>query len=136
MLIYSNLLITTLNLVLIFIYFIFLFFEYLYIDLEYILIFLLIISLLIKLLVWYGNKFIIKKNLFKLLKNILQNEKFTMLIVLIISNILPLYMIAQKDNLVINIIIEKISFLFVFLFMLIGFFLEFFVLKRIRENEK
>lgn len=136
MLIYSNLLITTLNLVLIFVYFIFLFFEYLYIDLEYILIFLLIISLLIKLLVWYGNKFIIKKNLFKLLKNILQNEKFTMLILLIISNILPLYMIAQKDNLVINIIIEKISFLFVFLFMLIGFFLEFFVLKRIRENEK
>lgn len=136
MLIYSNLLITTLNLVLIFVYFIFLFFEYLYINLEYILIFLLIISLLIKLLVWYGNKFIIKKNLFKLLKNILQNEKFTMLILLIISNILPLYMIAQKDNLVINIIIEKISFLFVFLFMLIGFFLEFFVLKRIRENEQ
>ena len=136
MLIYSNLLITTLNLVLIFVYFIFLFFEYLYINLEYILIFLLIISLLIKLLVWYGNKFIIKKNLFKLLKSILQNEKFTMLIVLIISNILPLYMIAQKDNLVINIIIEKISFLFVFLFLLIGFFFEFFVLKRMRENEK
>ena len=136
MLIYSNLLITTLNLLLIFVYFIFLFFKYLYINLEYILIFLLIISLLIKLLVWYSNKFIIKKNLFKLLKNILQNEKFTMLIVLIISNILPLYIIAQKDSLVINIIIEKISFLFVFLFMLIGFFLEFFVLKRIRENEK
>ena len=63
-------------------------------------------------------------------------EEIAVYSLLIISNILPLYMIAQKDNLVINIIIEKISFLFVFLFMLIGFFLEFFILKRIRKNEK
>ena len=136
MLIYSNLLITTLNLALIFVYFVLLYFEYFYINLEYTLIFLLIFSLLIKLLVWYRNKFIIKKKLFKFLKNIFHNEKFNMLIILILSNILPLYMITQRDNLVIDTIIEKISFLFVFLFTLIGFFFEFFVLKRMRENEK
>ncbi len=136
MLVYSNILITSLNLVLLFFYFIFLFFEYFYINLEYLLIFLLIISLLIKLLFWYNSKFIVKKNLFKLLKNVFHNEKFTMLIILILSNILPLYMIVQRDSLVVDIIIEKVSFLFVFLFTLIGFFFEFFVLKRIRENEK
>ena len=38
-------------------------------------------------------------------------------------------MIFQKDILVIDLFIEKFSFLLVFIFSLIGFYLEFFVLE-------
>tara|TARA_B100001057_G_scaffold340878_1_gene341679 strand:+ start:168 stop:578 length:411 start_codon:yes stop_codon:yes gene_type:complete len=136
MLINSNLFITTLNLVLIFVYFIFLYLKYVSINLENALILLLIFSLLIKLLVWYNYKFIIKKNLIDLFKNIFQKERFIMFIILILSNILPIYMIVQRKSLVINMIIENISFLFVFLFALVGGYFEFFILKRMNEDEK
>tara|TARA_A100000164_G_C21777129_1_gene709147 strand:+ start:84 stop:494 length:411 start_codon:yes stop_codon:yes gene_type:complete len=136
MLIYSNLFITTLNLVLIFVYFIFLYLKQVSINLENALILLLIFSILIKLLVWYNYKFIIKKNLIDLFKNIFQKERFIMFIILILSNILPIYMIVQRKSLVIDMIIENISFLFVFLFALVGGYFEFFILKRMNEDEK
>ena len=41
-------------------------------------------------------------------------------------------MILQKNNLVIDTLVEKISFFIVFIFTLIGFFVEFYIL----ESEK
>ena len=38
-------------------------------------------------------------------------------------------MIFQKDNLVIDLLIEKLSFLLVFIFAVLGFYLEFFILE-------
>ena len=38
-------------------------------------------------------------------------------------------MLIQKDKLVVDILIEKVSFLLVSLFALIGFYLEFFILE-------
>jgi len=63
-------------------------------------------------------------------KNIFFNIRITRLSVLIFSIVTPIYMIIQKDSLIIDLFIEKLSFLFVFIFSLVGFYLEFFILER------
>ena len=57
------------------------------------------------------------------------NDNFIKVIILILSIVTPIYMIFQKDSLVIDLFIEKLSFLLVLVFSLIGFYLEFFILE-------
>tara|TARA_B100001287_G_scaffold155531_1_gene130835 strand:+ start:78 stop:482 length:405 start_codon:yes stop_codon:yes gene_type:complete len=127
--IYSlNYFINLLNLFFIFIYFVFINIGQIKIELEYFLVLLIIINLLLKLYNWYHLKIVMKKRFNLFINNILLNEKFTQLSILIFSIIIPIYMIFQKDSLVIDLFIEKLSFLFVFIFAVLGFYLEFFFL--------
>tara|TARA_Y100001970_G_C13527260_1_gene505915 strand:+ start:304 stop:450 length:147 start_codon:yes stop_codon:yes gene_type:complete len=41
----------------------------------------------------------------------------------------PIYMIVQKDSLIIDLFVQKLSFFMVFVLSLIGFYLEFFTLE-------
>ncbi len=117
------------NLFLIFIYLIFININAAEKQFEYLLVLLISINLLIKLLIWINFNIIKKKNLHFFIDNIFFNDRFTKLSVLILSNVTPIYMIFQKDSLVTDLIMEKLSFLLVFLFSLIGFYLEFFILE-------
>ena len=117
------------NLFLIFIYLIFINISAAEKQFEYLLVLLITINLLIKLLIWINFNIIKKKNLHFFIDNIFFNDRFTKLSVLILSNVTPIYMIFQKDSLVTDLIMEKLSFLLVFLFSLIGFYLEFFILE-------
>tara|TARA_B100000963_G_scaffold118816_1_gene103503 strand:+ start:363 stop:767 length:405 start_codon:yes stop_codon:yes gene_type:complete len=117
------------NLFLIFIYLIFINISAAEKQFEYLLVLLITINLLIKLLIWINFDIIKKKNLHFFIDNIFFNDRFTKLSVLILSNVTPIYMIFQKDSLVTDLIMEKLSFLLVFLFSLIGFYLEFFILE-------
>ena len=123
-----NYFINLINLFLIFTYFIFV-----NIDLdknwfEYLLISLIMINLSIKLYNWYNFSIIMKKNL-NIIFNIFFNERFTKLSIFIFSIAIPIYMIIQRDNLVIDLLIEKLTFLLVLIFSMIGFYLEFFILE-------
>ena len=60
---------------------------------------------------------------------ILFNVSFAKLSIVILSTVIPIYMLMQKDILVIDILIEKASFLLVSIFALIGFYLEFYILE-------
>ncbi len=124
-----NYIINLLNIFLIFIYFIILSINLELKEFGYILFFLIMISLLIKLYNWYNFTTSKKKNLHFIINNIFFNERFTRLSIFIFSILIPIYMIFQKDSLVINLYIEKFSFLLVFIFSLIGFYLEFFILE-------
>ena len=95
---------------------------------EYLLISLIMINLLIKFYNWYNFNFTKKKNLNNIW-NIFFNDSFTKLSILIFSNLIPIYIILQNDRLVIDLFIEKLSFLLVFIFSIIGFYLEFFILE-------
>ena len=128
MMIQLNYFINLINLFLIFTYFIFV-----NIDLdknwfEYLLISLIMINLSIKLYNWYNFSIIMKKNL-NIIFNIFFNERFTKLSIFIFSIAIPIYMIIQRDNLVIDLLIEKLTFLLVLIFSMIGFYLEFFILE-------
>ncbi len=125
-----NYFINLINLFLIFIYFIFINIGHIKIEFEYLLIVLIVINLSIKLYNWYYFKIVMKKNIYIFINNVLLNEKFTQLSILIFSIIIPIYMIFQKDNLVIDLLIEKLSFLLVFIFAVLGFYLEFFILEK------
>ena len=129
MMVRLNYFINLINLFLIFIYFIFINIGQIKIEFEYLLILLIITNLSLKLYNWYYFKIVMKKNIYVFINNVLLNEKFTQLSILIFSIIIPIYMIFQKDNLVIDLLIEKLSFLLVFIFAVLGFYLEFFILE-------
>ena len=124
-----NYYINLLNLFLILIYFIFINNGVLEKKFEYLLISFIIINTSIKLYNWYNFNITKKKNL-SILFDIFFNDRFTKLNIFIFSIVIPFYMIIQKDSLVIDLFIEKLSFFIVFIFSLIGFYLEFFVLER------
>ena len=128
-----NYFINLINLFLIFTYFIFV-----NIDLdknwfEYLLISLIMINLSIKLYNWYNFSIIMKRNL-NIIFNIFFNDRFTKLSIFIFSIAIPIYMIIQRDNLVIDLLIEKLTFLLVLIFSMIGFYLEFFILESKSEK--
>ncbi len=120
-----NYYVNLLNLFLIFIYFIFINIETVKKEFEYLLVSLILINLSIKLYNWYYSNITKKQNL----NIILFNYSFIRLSIFILSIVIPIYMIYQKDSLVINVFIEKVSFLLVFVCSLIGFYLEFFILE-------
>ena len=124
-----NYFINLLNLFLIFIYFIFINVELVNNEFKYLLTFLILLNLSIKFYNWYNFNTSKKKNINIIIDSFFFNERFTRLNIMIFSIIIPVFMIFQKDSLVIDILIEKISFLFVFIFSLIGFYLEFFILE-------
>ena len=124
-----NYILNLINLFLILIYFIFFNINILKKQFEYLLISLIIINLVTKLYNWYVFKISKKQDLNIILNNIFFNNNFTKLSILILSIVTPIYMIFQKDSLVIDLFIEKLSFLLVLVFSLIGFYLEFFILE-------
>ena len=90
---------------------------------------LIVINSFNKIYIWSNFRVSIKKDLNKIFKDILFNDSFAKLSIIILSTVIPIYMLLQKDILVINILIEKVSFLLVSFFALIGFYLEFYILE-------
>ncbi len=129
MMISLNYIINLLNLFLIFTYFILLNFELIEKEIEYLLVFFILINFIIKLYVWYNFNTSKKQNLHIIFSNIFTDDRFTKLIIFILSIATPIYMILQRESLVIDLFIEKLSFILVFIFSLIGFYLEFFILE-------
>ncbi len=129
MMIRVNFIINLLNTFLILIYCIFLNIGEVRIEFEFLLILLITISSIIKLFNWYNYKKIKKSSLNIYIDNIFHNDRFTKLCIFILSIVMPIYMIIQKDNLIVDMFVEKISFLIVFLFSIIGFLLEFYLLE-------
>tara|TARA_Y100000768_G_C23419048_1_gene425230 strand:- start:146 stop:487 length:342 start_codon:yes stop_codon:yes gene_type:complete len=95
----------------------------------FLLIILISINLLIKLYNWYNFSFTKKQYLKVFINNIFFNDRFTKFSIIIFSIVIPIYMILQKDSLVIDFFIERLSFLLVFIFSIVGFYLEFFILE-------
>ena len=112
-----------------FIYFIFTTIEFNLKNIEYFIILLIVLNAFNKIYIWSNFRVFIKKNLNKIFKDILFNDSFAKLCIIILSTVIPIYMLMQKDMLVVDILIEKASFLLVFFFALIGFFLEFYILE-------
>ena len=98
-------------------------------NIEYFLILTIVINLFNKIYIWSIFRVFIKKDLNKIFKDILFNDSFAKLSIVILSTVIPIYMLMQKDILVIDILIEKASFLLVSIFALIGFYLEFYILE-------
>ncbi len=124
-----NFSINLLIVVCLFIYFIFTTIDFNLKNIEYFLILLIVINSFNKIYIWSNFRVFIKKNLNKIFKDILFNDSFAKLSIIILSTVIPIYMLLQKDILVINILIEKVSFLLVSFFALIGFYLEFYILE-------
>jgi len=124
-----NFSINLLIVVCLFIYFIFTTIDFNLKNIEYFLILLIVINSFNKIYIWSNFRVFIKKNLYKIFKNILFNVSFAKLSIIILSTVIPIYMLLQKDILVIDILIEKASFLLVSIFALIGFYLEFYILE-------
>ena len=116
-------------LVCLFIYFIFTTFDFNLKNIEYLLILIIVVNSFNKIYIWSNFRVFIKKDLNKIFKNILFNDSFAKLSIVILSTVIPIYMLMQKDILVIDILIEKASFLLVSIFALIGFYLEFYILE-------
>ena len=124
-----NFFINLLNLFLIFIYFINLNINLMERNFEYFLIFLILFNSIVKFYNWTNLEIKKKKNPNIFINNFFYNDRFTKLSIFILSIVIPLYMIFQKDNLIMDLFIEKLSFFLVFVFSIIGFYLEFFVLE-------
>ena len=124
-----NFSINLLIVVCLFIYFIFTTIDFNLKNIEYFLILLIVINSFNKIYIWSNFRVFIKKDLNKIFKDILFNDSFAKLSIIILSTVIPIYMLLQKDILVINILIEKVSFLLVSFFALIGFYLEFYILE-------
>ena len=124
-----NFSINLLIVVCLFIYFIFTTIGFNLENIEYFLILIIVINSFNKIYIWSNFRVFIKKDLNKIFKDILFNESFAKLSIIILSTVIPIYMLLQKDILVINILIEKATFLFVSFFALIGFYLEFYILE-------
>ena len=124
-----NFLINLLIIVCLFIYFFFTTIDLSLRSIEYFLIFFTVINLINKIYIWSNFRVFIKKDLNKKFTEILFNVSFAKLSIIILSTVIPIYMLLQKDILVINILIEKVSFLLVSIFALIGFYLEFYILE-------
>ena len=75
-------------------------------------IFSLALSLLLKLIYWYN----ISKSS--------ENENFLKLSFLVLTYILPIYIIMQESSLIIDIVILKLSFLIIFILAIIGMLIE------------
>ena len=124
-----NFSINLLIVVCLFIYFIFTTIDFNLENIEYFLILIIVINLFNKIYIWSIFRVFIKKDLNKIFKEILLNDSFAKLSIVILSTVIPIYMLMQKDILVIDILIEKASFLLVSIFALIGFYLEFYILE-------
>ena len=124
-----NFSINLLIVVCLFIYFIFTTIGFNLENIEYFLILIIVINLLNKIYIWSNFRVFIKKDLNKIFKDILFNDSFAKLSIVILSTVIPIYMLMQKDILVIDILIENASFLLVSIFALIGFYLEFYILE-------
>ena len=124
-----NFSINLLIIVCLFIYFIFSTIEFSIKNIEYFLILLIGINSFNKIYIWSNFRVFIKKDLNKIFKDILFNDSFAKLSIIILSTVIPIYMLLQKDILLIDILIEKASFLLVSIFALIGFYLEFYILE-------
>jgi len=124
-----NFSINLLIVVCLFIYFIFTTIGFNLENIEYFLILIIVINLFNKIYIWSNFRVFIKKDLNKIFKDILFNDSFAKLSIVILSTVIPIYMLMQKDILVIDILIEKASFLLVSIFALIGFYLEFYILE-------
>lgn len=124
-----NFSINLLIVVCLFIYFIFTTIDFNLKNIEYFLILIIVINSLNKIYIWSNFKVFIKKDLNKIFKDILFNDSFAKLNIIILSTVIPIYMLMQKDILVVDILIEKASFLLVSIFALIGFYLEFYILE-------
>ena len=124
-----NFSINLLIVVCLFIYFIFTTIGFNLENIEYFLILIIVINSFNKIYIWSNFRVFIKKDLNKIFKDIIFNESFAKLSVIILSTVVPIYMLMQKDILVVDILIEKASFLLVSIFALIGFYLEFYVLE-------
>ena len=124
-----NFSINLLIIVCLFIYFIFINIDFNLKNIEYFLILIIVINSFNKIYIWSNFRVFIKKDLNKIFKNILFNDSFAKLSIIILSTIIPIYMLMQKDILVVDILIEKASFLLVSFFALIGFYLEFYILE-------
>lgn len=124
-----NFSINLLIVVCLFIYFIFTTIDFNLKNIEYFLILIIVINSFNKIYIWSNFTVFIKKDLNKIFKDILFNDSFAKLSIIILSTVIPIYMLMQKDILVIDILIEKASFLLVSIFALIGFYLEFYILE-------
>ena len=124
-----NFLINLLIIVCLFIYFFFTTIDLSLRSIEYFLIFFTVINLINKIYIWSNFRVFIKKDLNKKFTEILFNVSFAKLSIIILSTVIPIYMLMQKDILVVDILIEKVSFLLVSIFALIGFYLEFYILE-------
>lgn len=124
-----NFSINLLIVVCLFIYFIFTTIDFNLKNIEYFLILIIVINSFNKIYIWSNFRVFIKKDLNKIFTDILFNISFAKLSIIILSTVIPIYMLLQKDILVINILIEKASFLLVSIFALIGFYLEFYILE-------
>ena len=124
-----NFSINLLIVVCLFIYFIFITIDFNLKNIEFFLILIIVINSFNKIYIWSNFRIFIKKDLNKIFTDILFNVSFAKLSIIILSTVIPIYMLLQKDILVINILIEKVSFLLVSFFALIGFYLEFYILE-------
>ena len=124
-----NFTINLLIVVCLFIYFIFTTIGFNFENIEYFLILIIVINSFNKIYIWSNFRVFIKKDLNKIFKDILFNDSFAKLCIIILSSVIPIYMLMQKDILVVDILIEKASFLLVSIFALIGFYLEFYILE-------
>ena len=124
-----NFSINLLIVVCLFIYFIFTTVDINLKNIEYFLILIIVINSFNKIYIWSNFRVFIKKDLNKMFTDILFNDSFVKLSIIILSTVIPIYMLMQKDILVIDILIEKASFLLVSIFALIGFYLEFYILE-------
>ena len=124
-----NFSINLLIVVCLFIYFIFTTIDFNLKNIEYFLILVIVINSFNKIYIWSNFRVFIKKDLNKIFKDILFNDSFAKLCIIILSTVIPIYMLMQKDILVVDILIEKASFLLVSIFALIGFYLEFYILE-------
>ena len=124
-----NFTINLLIVVCLFIYFIFITIDFNLKNIEYFLILIIVINLFNKIYIWSNFTVFIKKDLNKIFKDTLFNDSFAKLSIIILSTVIPIYMLMQKDILVVDILIEKASFLLVSIFALIGFYLEFYILE-------
>ena len=124
-----NFSINLLIVVCLFIYFIFTTIGFNLENIEYFLILIIVINSFNKIYIWSNFRVFIKKDLNKIFKDIIFNESFAKLSIIILSTVVPIYMLMQKDILVVDILIEKASFLLVSIFALIGFYLEFYILE-------
>ena len=124
-----NFSINLLIVVCLFIYFIFTTIDFNLKNIEYVLILMIVINSFNKIYIWSNFRVFIKKDLNKIFKDILFNDTFAKLSIIILSTLIPIYMLMQKDMLVVDILIEKASFLLVSIFALIGFYLEFYILE-------
>ena len=124
-----NFSINLLIVVCLFIYFIFTTIDFNPKNIEYFLILIIVINSFNKIYIWSNFRVFIKKDLNKIFKDILFNDSFAKLSIIILSTVIPIYMLMQKDILVVDILIEKASFLLVSFFALIGFYLEFYILE-------